>query len=211
MLLLPVPGSVCERRRAGFSVCEDKDSIFCRNCKIGFLRRSVPCPAVDRALFRQVSVLAAVVPFRIPVCACRLFERRLPGLCFGLRRGICPVRWGRFVPGWSRFLSAGFDFAHKSLFRMRDREQRGGFGRNLLTLLLATSGPEWCGPWFAPAWSVDSAIRWRCNGAGGLNKGIVVWVIRSVERAAAESGLTEVQEMFSCRSLRGEPVKNGDL
>ncbi len=34
-------------------------------------------------------------------------------------------------------------------------------------------GPEWCGLWFAPAWSVDSAVRWRCNGAGGLRKIVV--------------------------------------
>ncbi len=160
MLLLPVPGSVCVRRRAGFSVCEDKDSIFCRNCKIGFLRRSVPCQAVGRALFRQVSALAAVVLFRIPVCACRLLVRPPAGALFRASAG----HWvglfvASFVPGRSSFLSAGFDFAHKSLFRVRDREQRGGFGRNLLTLLFATSGPEWCGLRLAPVWSVDSAVR----------------------------------------------------
>ena len=34
----------------------------------------------------------------------------------------------------------------------------------------ATSHPEWCGSWSASVWLVDSAVRWRRNGAGGLKE-----------------------------------------
>ena len=38
----------------------------------------------------------------------------------------------------------------------------------LLSSLSATSHPEWCRLRLVPAWFVDSALRWRRNGAGGL-------------------------------------------
>ncbi len=45
------------------------------------------------------------------------------------------------------------------------------FANDLLYLrATATSHPEWCGSWFVPAWFVDSAVRWRRNGAGGLKE-----------------------------------------
>ena len=65
---------------------------------------------------------------------------------------------------------------------------------------------------------VDSAVRWRCNGAGGLFKKIVV---SGAQRCTSRSRLTvfvrqryrhrlfvrrgrRVAQMFSCRSRRGE-------
>ena len=38
----------------------------------------------------------------------------------------------------------------------------------LLSSLSATSHPEWCRLRLAPVWFVDSAVRWRRNGAVGL-------------------------------------------
>ena len=93
----------------------------------------------------------------------------------------------------------------------------------------ATSHPEWCGSWFVPAWFVDSAVRWRRNGARGLRKIVVRLRLFATgflrfcnsQCRVSRSQLTvlvrqryrhrlfvrrgrPVAQIFSCRSPRGE-------
>ncbi len=68
----------------------------------------------------------------------------------------------------------------------------------VLSSLPATSHPEWCGSWFASAWFVDSAVRWRHNGAGGLKEFVLCGCLIAVFFAVLQFvGLRCLQSFFS--------------